>query len=653
MLTGKRAFRKSSSVETMNAILNEDPPAASDIIRTIPPALQRVVHRCLEKASECRFQSASDLAFALDALSDSAVSPSSPDKTMLRKPVTGSRRIALSVGLLAVLIVVTLAYLWFRPEPVPRVSNYVRLTHDGQPKSLIGTDGTRLYLLMTTRDYSGIAEMSVSGGEPQKMPNLLPLKMTILSLSPDGSKLLEVERQGNANHGPLFSMPVLSGSLRRLADIEGQSGAWSPDGKKLAYTKWNTLYVANADGTDPHKVLELKDPSFVRAPVWSPDGLRLRFPLQQGIDLPNGRYWEVSLDGTGLRQLFPGWTKPPDSECCGSWTADGRYFVFLVHDQVWAVQRESRWFGMPLKPIQLTSSPTPLSDPVPGADGKRLFVVGRSKLGELVQYDSKSSKFVPFLGGISAEYVAFSKDAKWVAYTSYPEGTLWCSRLDGSERLQLSYPPVYAMLPRWSPDGQQIVFFEGAAGKPYKLYVVSPQGGSPRQLLPDDSIPQTDPTWSPDGAKIVFGGVSNDANSVITVLDGASHQLSTLPGSKGLFSPRWSPDGRYIAALPGDSTKVLLFDMSSQKWSELARGSVGWEEWSKDNQYIYFFDYSGTGAISRVRLSDHKIERIADLRTLAPTGYEGSWFAITPDDVPMLLRDIGTQDIYSLDWEVH
>ncbi len=506
---------------------------------------------------------------------------------------------------------------------------------------------------MTTRDYSGIAEMSVSGGEPQKMPNLLPLKMTILSLSPDGSKLLEVERQGNANHGPLFSMPVLSGSLRRLADIEGQSGAWSPDGKKLAYTKWNTLYVANADGTDPHKVLELKDPSFVRAPVWSPDGLRLRFPLQQGIDLPNGRYWEVSLDGTGLRQLFPGWTKPPDSECCGSWTADGRYFVFLVHDQVWAVQRESRWFGMPLKPIQLTSSPTPLSDPVPGADGKRLFVVGRSKLGELVQYDSKSSKFVPFLGGISAEYVAFSKDAKWVAYTSYPEGTLWCSRLDGSERLQLSYPPVYAMLPRWSPDGQQIVFFEGAAGKPYKLYVVSPQGGSPRQLLPDDSIPQTDPTWSPDGAKIVFGGVSNDANSVITVLDGASHQLSTLPGSKGLFSPRWSPDGRYIAALPGDSTKVLLFDMSSQKWSELARGSVGWEEWSKDNQYIYFFDYSGTGAISRVRLSDHKIERIADLRTLAPTGYEGSWFAITPDDVPMLLRDIGTQDIYSLDWEVH
>ena len=101
MLTGKRAFRKSSSVETMNAILNEDPPAASDIIRTIPPALQRVVHRCLEKASECRFQSASDLAFALDALSDSAVSPSSPDKTMLRKPVIGSRRIALSVGLLA------------------------------------------------------------------------------------------------------------------------------------------------------------------------------------------------------------------------------------------------------------------------------------------------------------------------------------------------------------------------------------------------------------------------------------------------------------------------------------------------------------------------------------------------------------------------
>ncbi len=651
MLTGKRAFRKPSSVETMNAILKEDPQAASEITRKIPPALQRVVHRCLEKVPDRRFQSASDLAFALDALSDSAVSPSARVRTVAGKPAIARKSLARGLGLFVVLAVITLAYLRMRPEAAPRVSNYVRLTHDGQRKGLIGTDGSRLYLLMTTRDYSGIAEMSVSGGEPQKMPNLLPLNMTILSLSPDGSKLLEVERQGNGNYGPLFSLPVLGGSLRRLAEIEGESGTWSPDGKRLAYTKRGKLFVANADGGDSHKILDLKDRDFVYAPVWSPDGLRLRFLLQQGIDVPSGRYWEVSLDGTGLHQLFPGWTKPPDSECCGSWTADGRYFLFLVHDQVWAVPRERHWFGAPLNPIQLTSSPTPLGDPVPGTDGKRLFVVGHSQLGELVQYDSKSGKFLPFLGGISAEYVAFSKDSNWVAYTSYPEGTLWRSRLDGSERLQLSYPPVYAMLPRWSPDGNQIVFFEGANGKPHKLYLVSPRGGSPRQLLPDDSIPQADPTWAPDGTKIVFGGISDDVNSVITVLDVASHQLSTLPASKGLFSPRWSPDGRYIAALPGDSSKILLFDMSSQKWSELAEGSLGWEEWSKDNQYIYFFDFRGTGAISRVRLSDHKVERIADLRTLAPTGYEGSWFANTPDDVPMLLRDIGTQDIYSLDWE--
>ncbi len=76
MLAGKRAFQHSTSAETMTAILREDPPGVSQIARNAPPGLQRVVHRCLEKNPERRFQSASDLAFALEALSDSGISSS-------------------------------------------------------------------------------------------------------------------------------------------------------------------------------------------------------------------------------------------------------------------------------------------------------------------------------------------------------------------------------------------------------------------------------------------------------------------------------------------------------------------------------------------------------------------------------------------------
>lgn len=101
----------------------------------------------------------------------------------------------------------------------------------------------------------------------------------------------------------------------------------------------------------------------------------------------------------------------------------------------------------------------------------------------------------------------------------------------------------YAMLPRWSPDGKSIVFFEFFPDKPSKIFEISPDGGSPRQLLPGDSRFQVDPNWSPDGSKIVFGGNGNDLTEEIRILDLTTQQVATLPGSQGLFSPRWSPDG--------------------------------------------------------------------------------------------------------------
>jgi eukaryotic-like serine/threonine-protein kinase len=97
--------------------------------------------------------------------------------------------------------------------------------------------------------------------------------------------------------------------------------------------------------------------------------------------------------------------------------------------------------------------------PIHSNDGKKLFVVGALARGELSRYDARSAEFVPFLSGISADSVSFSKDGQWVAYVSFPEGTLWKSKLDGSQRIQLTYPPLTAVFPSWSPDGQQIVFY--------------------------------------------------------------------------------------------------------------------------------------------------------------------------------------------------
>ena len=649
MVTGKPTFRKPTSAETMTAILNEDPPSISQITATAPPGLQRVVHRCLEKSPEQRFQSASDMAFALEALSDSGTTASTGDHASISEP-TRRRGIAIAGAALVLLLVAgALAFFWMRPAPVPRVSNFVQLTHDGQPKYLVGSEGSRLYLYLQGHDYQGMAEMSTSGGEPRRLSILPSTNMTPLALSPDGSELLVIDGYGTPTTGPLWSVPTLGGSPRKLADLDAQDAGWSPDGKSIAYSKRNNLFTAKADGTDARKVITVGDTGSIFSIVWSPDGKYLRFAYESPG--ASEQFMEVSLDGTNLHRLLPGWSKPSEYECCGSWTADGKYFVFRARDQIWALPRKAGFLQSESKPIQLTTSPMPLSWPDPSTDGKKIFVVGRTSRGELTRYDMKSGRFEPYLGGISAEYVSFSKDGQWMAYVSFPEGTLWRSKVDGSERLQLTYPPAQALVPRFSPDGKAIVFFTIEGNKPSKIYEVSLDGGSPHPLMPDNPDSQGDPNWSPDGTKIVFASTGTDPASTIRILDLATHQISTLPGSKGMYSPRWSSDGRYVPALSADGKQVMLFDFQTQQWTELAKGSMGWLEWSKDGQYLQINDSSGTGSILRIRLSDHAAERIVDVKSFATTGYYGYWFAVAPDDSPIMLRNAGTRDVYSLDWE--
>jgi Tol biopolymer transport system component len=536
-----------------------------------------------------------------------------------------------------------LHYLW----KCSRASNYVQLTHDGKPKVLVGTDGSRLYLGTGRGTLWGIAQVSVSGGEPA--PIRTPSgTMVPLSVSPDGSNLLVDDQQGTSFAGPFWSLPILGGSPRRLGDAAGFDGAWSPDAQTLAYTNPSGLFLARSDGSESHKLVSIA--GFAYAAVWSPDGSEIQLTVQDpkthALSL-----WEVSAQGTNLHPLLAGWHNPPD-ECCGKWTADGRYFVFESQHQIWALPVNGGFLRKASgTPIQLTSSPLSLSAPLPSKDGKKLFVAGRTSRGTLVRYDSKAGQFLPFLSGISAEYVAFSKDGQSVAYVTYPERDLWRCKADGSEPLQLSYPPLHAVLPRWSPDGKQVAFYDDTQGKPVKIYTVSPEGGSPQPLLPDDPKPQMDPNWSPDGGKIIFGGTPPNADSTIRVLDLGSRQVSTLPGSEGFFSPRWSPDGRYILAMPINSLGLVLFDFKTQKWSELLKAAVAFPAWSADGRYVYFLRAPDNPAVLRLQISDRKVERVADLKNLPLTGFYTFWLGLTPDDAPMLLHDAGSQDVYALDWE--
>ncbi len=646
MVTGKRTFARQTSADTISAILHDEPAAITQTVPSMPLGLQRVVDRCLEKNADERFQSASDLAFALEELSDTALTSTSSATRIQAKVQRARRRAALVAAALGILAgAFALGYWLARPASRPKAINYVQLTHDGQPKSLLGTDGARLFLGLGAFPYQGGAEMPTAGGESRiiAMPSAHAVPLV---LSPDGSSLLAVDGQGVPPSGPLWSVPVTGGSPRRLGDLSGETGSWSPDGRMIAYAKHNELFLADASGTGSRKIFSVEGD--INSIVWSPDGERLRLESSQTVG--QHEFWEVSTTGSNQRRLLAGWHVPPD-ECCGRWTADGEYFVFQSKNQIWALPVADFLHRSPA-PIQLTSSPMSLSTPIPGKDGKRLYVVGDVHRGELMRYDAKTHQFSPFLAAISAEYAAFSRDGQWVAYVTYPEGTLWRSKVDGSERMQLTYPPMYPMLPRWSPDGKTILFFEfERASKASRIYEISTDGGTPRELIPSDPNHEVDPNWSPDGTKVVFAGNPSQSKSEIKVFEIASGAMSSLPGSQGMFSPRWSPDGRYIGALSADSSRLMLFDTQTGKWAELAHGSFGWLNWSHDGQSMYFLDQSGKGTVMRIKVGAHTSEQVLALGDFKTTGRYSGALALMPDDSPLLLREAGTQDVYALDWE--
>lgn len=654
MVMGKGTFQRPTSADTISAILNEEPPSITELAPDTPASLERVIRRCLEKNPEQRFQSASDLAFALEALSDPSTVAIGAHVAARPEPDRPGWTWA-AAAMAFVVVALAIAFVLEQRSRLPSVSHYVQLTHDGQQKALIGTDGARLYLSLgevRTGSFAshGVAEMSVSGGEPKKLTILPSVDMVPLDLSPDGSELLVVDGQGAPPKGPLWTLRLLGGSPRRLGDIIAETAAWSPDGKSLVYTDLGNVFRANSDGSGSRKLLSV--PGDILNIAWSPDGSMVRFDATESAGTVGQQVdWEVAADGTGLQRLFQGWHNPPD-ECCGKWTADGKYFVFESGGQIWALPQDTGLFRSQPKPVQLTSSPLSLSSPLPAKDGKKMFVVGQTYRGELMRYESKAGRLVPFLGGISAEYVDFSRDGQWITYVSYREGSLWRSKIDGTERLQLTYPPMYPVLPRWSPDRKKIIFFEFARStSPARMYEVSADGGTPRELLPDDHSQQLDPNWSPDGTKIIFAGESNTPASSIRILEVTTGQLSTLPGSEGLYSPRWSPDGRHLSAFSADSKTLLLFDMQRQKWSELANGSLSWLNWSHDSKFVYVLDFRGKDAVVRIRIADKKVEQVLDLKDFVTVGRYGGWLALTPDDSPLLLHDTGSQDVYSVDWQ--
>jgi len=602
-------------------------------------------------------------AYQREPRSSSVAPPSSTGVELADSRTTaGDRKLWKTVfpaaGLVSALVGI---FVWLgRPLPPPRVLNTTQITHDGVPKQNgFLTDGSRLYIIETNGARTFLAQASVTGGDTSIIPTPFT-NIAVTDISPDHSHLLAANFIGTETEAQFWSLPLAAGAPRRLTDVVGHSGVWSPDGSQLAFVKGSDIYMANADGTNARKLITVSGAAYwIR---FSPDGRRLRFTL--GLQGSSSSIGEIQADGTDFHAVLKG-LNSLTSACCGVWSADGRYYLFVsnVSDRrsdIWAL-RESRGFfdRQPSAPFQLTTGPMSLGPIVPAPDARKLFAHGLLPRGELIRYESRSRQFTPFLSGISAGELDFSRDGQWVAYVSYPERTLWRSRIDGSEVLQLTYAPVVAFLPRWSPDGTQITYVDLQSGRPWKIFLISAQGGMPQELLAKkDNL--SDPTWSPDGKRISFGRMPFHAGRsekiVIEVLDLSSRQISTIPGSDNLYGPRWSPDGQHLAALSADSKKLLLYDFKTEKWTDwiTEAGAIGFPTWSRDGRYMYYDNTSTEeAAFLRVKVGQTRPEFLIDLKDIRRYGgYGWAWSGLAPDDSVLLVRDVSSDEIYSLDLEL-
>jgi len=656
MSTGMLPFSGGTSAATFDAILNKPPVPPSRMNPGVPAEFEHSILKALEKERDVRYQSAADLCADLKRLkretdSNRVSTHRTPASVAAAtSEVKPSRRRVWIAGACVLLIGLLVAAKLFLPEPAPRILGSKQLTNDGLQKSNLVTEGNRILFNETNGvGEFRIAEVSVAGGEVRTLQTGSDVP-GVWDLSPDGSELLVAS--GAPGLQPLGVLPLPAGAPRPIGDLKGHNPAWTPDGR-LIYAVNGDIFTADHDGTNPRRLAATQgSPTGFR---YSPDGSKFRFTLIDNVNLTTS-LWEARADGSEPRPLLPGWNKPP-GEYHGRWTADGKYYIFISHrilaSDVWVIREPSLWHQGSREPMQLTAGPLRYTSLVPSKDGKKLFVIGVQPRAELVRYDTKSGQLVSFLGGISAGDVDFSRDGQWAAYVTYPDGALWRSRLDGSERLQLTFPPMQAALVHWSPDGKRIAFSGTLPGKPWMVYLISSSGGGAQAI--SDVAWATDPTWSADGKSLAYGVNPAAGKGSIQLVDVATRKNSQLPGSDGIFAPRWSPDGAHIVAISDDNNKLFLYDTKSQQWRQIAKDmdNFGYLAWSADSSFIYFDTaLSKNAAYVRLKISDGKVEQLVDMknmRTFVNQFGPASWTGLAPGNQPLFVRDISSQEIYALD----
>ena len=554
MLTGKRAFQKPTSAETMSAILNEDPQSISHIMPSISPALQRVVHRCLEKNPEQRFQSASDLAFALESLSDSGgLSASVVRVPRLNRVLFGS--LWWGGGALVLLLA---AFGIFRLVSAPKIpvntSSWVQITNfpDSVTQPALSPDGRLLTFVHGPYTFAGPGQIYVKmlpHGEPVQLTRDNSQKMSP-AFSPDGSRIAYTTVDFDVQWDT-WVLPVLGGQPR----------LWLPNASGLAWYGERRILFSEMKNKAIHMALvsadegraeerdvyvPASDVGMAHRSSPSPDGKwAIVVEMDGGLWLPCKL---VALDGSSSPRLIG-----TAAGACTSaaWSPDGKWMYFTSGaNGAFHIWRQRFPNG---RPEQITSGPTEEEGVAIAPDGGSLITAVGSR---------QSSVWIHSNGNRQVSLEGLSYDPKFT-----PDGKRLCYRIlkgavpnTGASELRVvdldswrdeSLVPDLAVVgpPRRaydvSADGQQLVLTAlDGAGK-HRLWLVPLDHRSPSRQIPN--VEGDNPVVASGGE--IFFRSSGFAYRVRE--DGTGLQKLINEPTVGLCSI--SPDGQWLVAEVAES----------------------------------------------------------------------------------------------------
>jgi serine/threonine protein kinase/Tol biopolymer transport system component len=636
LLTGQRAFRRDSSIETLNAILKEEPPELSTSAANISPALERAVNHCLEKSPEQRFQSASDLAFNLEAISGISTT-SQAQKTI---PVEASRKwLWLAVG--AVVLLASYAAVFFLGKQTASFSSpsfqrlafrrgtvsSARFTSDGQTILYGASFGSNPLHLFSTRPDS-----------PESRSAGLPDKIELMSISSSGelAVLLNANPFGAAfaETGTLARVPLAGGAPREILDKVTWAD-WGPDGKQLAVVH----------GVDSKSTLEFplgkvlyQTQGWIGDPRVSPDGTMVAFLDHPIFNDDEGAVAVVDLAGK-KKTLTENWVSVRGL----AWSPSGKEVWFTAS----SVGANRALYGVTLsgkvRLVYRVDGSLHLMDTAPSG---QVLLVDENERYEMMGREA-SQKEDRDLSWFDWSLVGdLSSDGKWALFTEGGEGggpsySVYMRGLDGLAAVRLGDGSGMAI----SPDGKWVL-----SGDPHKLpeqIVLLPTGAGEQRQITNDSINHTGAGWFPDGKRIIFLGneTGHGPRLYVQDLNGGRPRAITPEGFVSNIHAV-SPDGKRVYARQISDGQWMMFPAEGGKPQPISGTNKDDViiQWTRDGKSLYVADYGNPAKVFRLSLATGKREPWKELEPSDPSGVGGIGpIHITPDGksyVYSLYRDL-------------